>query len=781
MYQLEGDKQQAFDPNDAKVAEAKEKAAQGMLAEVQGGRTAIEAKAPPQEANLSLSAMMFYGAIPGADKPPEPVPAREATKGFANNLAQSFTYSLVQGPVDGVSQLFDKSFGSSLQKSLHFMDAPAQAKFGTSDWAAQQIGGAAGMVAPYLLLHTGVSKVVGREVQTANSLSRANIGRFAAQESGIAAISGTIYGGVFTPVNSASQDFWGDRFRNAATSGLTFATLSGSSIGLQGLGRSMSAGGRTAFGRMLQHEVVAGVASAVPAGIVHADGGSLLAGKGLATGKERTEAITTFAMVGGIFGGGHRLLNNYRTSRAQNTEANTTAADASGGTVRAANVFMLGERIAKPSEAAKMPELKGATEQPVKGEMTKAAAPEANLPPLEVGKPTTRYQGLEPNAVVERIIDTKNGGKIVMFSSGEKVIDIPGEAIRTQKAGGRIVVEARDGKVSETRIKSQIPLEEKPLNVASGAFEQIGKDLSNFADRPFTLDGRQYASVEAFYQGLKWPDAAKRAEVSVLTGKEAKFSAREAPKSQTFEYEGQTYKLGSPEHHQLMKRAIRESLEQNPEVMKDFLETYPRPIEHKTGRRENPRSAFPGSTFTRILSELRAELREKHGVTSEVPAPIKPATEVNMGESKSISETLRGVIDSGDLPQRQNLEVYSKAMEGSPHRVKEYVTTGSDSVVMKLTDGNILKLTKEGELPPARSFDMPVVDKGTAMADRITVNWFVQPEAKSPVTQADLMPFLQRIRQEGYRMIDPSLSNLGYFQGEVRLLDPWAVVEIPKQ
>jgi hypothetical protein len=120
-------------------------------------------------------------------------------------------------------------------------------------------------------------------------------------------------------------------------------------------------------------------------------------------------------------------------------------------------------------------------------------------------------------------------------------------------------------------------------------------------------------------------------------------------------------------------------------------------------------------------------------------------------------------------------------MENSPHRVKEYVTTGSDSVVMKLTDGNMLKLTKEGELPPARSFDMPVVDKGTALADQITVNWFIQPEAKSPVAQADLMPFLQRIRQEGYRMIDPSLSNLGYYNGEVKLLDPWAVVEIPKQ
>lgn len=234
---------------------------------------------------------------------------------------------------------------------------------------------------------------------------------------------------------------------------------------------------------------------------------------------------------------------------------------------------------------------------------------------LEIGKPTTRYQGLEADAVVERIVETRNGGRIVLFSSGEKVIDFPGEPIRTHKAGGRVVIEARDGKISEHRIKNQTPPDEKPLNVASGAFEEIGKRLSNFAERPFTMDGRRYASVEAFYQGLKWPDAAKRTEVAALTGKEAKYAAKGAPKSPTVEYDGQSYALGSPEHHQLIKRVIGESLEQNPDVMQAFLETHPRPLEHKTGRKENPRSAFPGSAFTRVLAELRDELREKYRPT----------------------------------------------------------------------------------------------------------------------------------------------------------------------
>jgi hypothetical protein len=227
--------------------------------------------------------------------------------------------------------------------------------------------------------------------------------------------------------------------------------------------------------------------------------------------------------------------------------------------------------------------------------------------PLEVGQLTTRFQGVDSGAMVTRIVELKNGGRIVLFSSGDKVIEIPGQGLKTQKPDGRLFVEQNDGSVVESRIKSLIPLAEKPLNVASGAGEAIGKLLSNFAARPFEIDAKRYTSFEAFYQGLKWPDPAKRAEIASLYGKAAKLTARGAPKTKTFEYQGNTYCFGSEEHHHLIKRAIRESLEQNPEIRNAFVQTHPRPIEHKTGRRENPNSNFPGYVFTSILTELRFE------------------------------------------------------------------------------------------------------------------------------------------------------------------------------
>ena len=207
-----------------------------------------------------------------------------------------------------------------------------------------------------------------------------------------------------------------------------------------------------------------------------------------------------------------------------------------------------------------------------------------------------------------RIVELKNGGRVILFSSGDKVLELPGQPTKTEKPDGRIVVEQVDGQVSESRIKRLIPLEERPLNVASGAGEPIGKLLSNFAERSFVMDGKPYASVEAFYQGLKWPDDAKREEAAKLSSKTAKYAARGAPRSERFEYQTRTYCFGSQEHHQLIKRAIRASLEQNPVILQQFIATYPRPIVHKTGGPENAHSNFPGPAFTRILMALRLEL-----------------------------------------------------------------------------------------------------------------------------------------------------------------------------
>lgn len=186
------------------------------------------------------------------------------------------------------------------------------------------------------------------------------------------------------------------------------------------------------------------------------------------------------------------------------------------------------------------------------------------------------------------------------------VIEKPGGDRITRRADGTSIQETTEGERIERKPKP--PHRERPLNVASMSSEQIGKLMSNFAPTPFVLDGHRYSSVEAFYVSLKFSDDPKmQAAIRRMDGKEAK-RAGSRSKATRATHQGREFLLGSPEHHALIKRAIRAKLEQNPEVARAFAATHPRPIVHDTGRPERSTTTFPAAEFTRILTELRDEL-----------------------------------------------------------------------------------------------------------------------------------------------------------------------------
>ncbi|MGQ0674516.1 MAG: NADAR family protein [Rhodospirillales bacterium] len=162
----------------------------------------------------------------------------------------------------------------------------------------------------------------------------------------------------------------------------------------------------------------------------------------------------------------------------------------------------------------------------------------------------------------------------------------------------------------------------KPINVSSAGDEEIGRRMSNFAAAPFTLDGRRYASVEGFYVGLKFADAASRVRAAALAGREAYEFGKSSALTET-EYGGRRFALGSAEHHVLIARAIRAKLAAHPDLARAFAATHPRPIVHVTAQPERPGTFMPASTLCRILTEIRDELVAK-GVTSSPPVRRRP-------------------------------------------------------------------------------------------------------------------------------------------------------------
>src|SRR5438045_3400389 len=56
----------------------------------------------------------------------------------------------------------------------------------------------------------------------------------------------------------------------------------------------------------------------------------------------------------------------------------------------------------------------------------------------------------------------------------------------------------------------------EPINVTSRSLDPAIQLISNLAPSPFELDGRRYGSVEAFWQGLKFPEESRRQEIAPL-------------------------------------------------------------------------------------------------------------------------------------------------------------------------------------------------------------------------------------------------------------------------
>jgi hypothetical protein len=295
-----------------------------------------------------------------------PEPAKSSLMG---EFGHSFAYQLVQAPVDAVAQMVDGKANGSAREAVHFIDAPAAAQFGTADWVAQQSGQALGAILPILAIHSGVSAALESNYSVKATLAMsenlsvlsgkqqvASVGAKIA-ESGL---TGVVYSGVFTPTATDEQNLWQAKARNAAVGGLTFATLSGSSLGLKSLGESTVAS-RPALSSLLRSDLASGVMSGVPAGLVSANANSLLSGKGFAGATEQIQSVIGFSTIGGAMGMANSALAEIRPA------AHSSEAPAS---FKAAGVDVDGRPLAdsaRTSVTAKLPDYSN-------GELTRCGA-----------------------------------------------------------------------------------------------------------------------------------------------------------------------------------------------------------------------------------------------------------------------------------------------------------------------------------------------------------------------------------------------------------------------
>jgi hypothetical protein len=175
-----------------------------------------------------------------------------------------------------------------------------------------------------------------------------------------------------------------------------------------------------------------------------------------------------------------------------------------------------------------------------------------------------------------------------------------------------------------------MPQEAGPGEVILSKRNELGL-LSNFAATPFTFKGKRYASLEGFWQMMKYPEGPNdarakfpglkwkytRDEVSNLTSFEAKDAGTLAEENMkqmgiawvTFAGKRIKYRSQAPgEHYRLIVAATREKVRQNPEVKKVLLATGDLILKPDHHQGPNPPPAW---RYYEILTQIRNDLQQR--------------------------------------------------------------------------------------------------------------------------------------------------------------------------
>lgn len=225
-------------------------------------------------------------------------------------------HTLVQGPVDALSQVIDKTAGTNLLPSLRLIPEAKKTEFGSGEWFQQTVGGAVGAL-PYLLaLHAGSKQFLSKSMLSADTRLLMNAGaklggeatrQVARFELSAAGLTGLSYGGLLTPVRAeesgTTSDFIAAKFRHAAVGAGTFMTMHASMIETKSLAERFKPG---ILQTALKSDIGAGALSGLPAGMFAAQWDSILQGKGFASAKDTSESVLGFSLIGGLMPAGQR-------------------------------------------------------------------------------------------------------------------------------------------------------------------------------------------------------------------------------------------------------------------------------------------------------------------------------------------------------------------------------------------------------------------------------------------------------------------------------------------
>ncbi len=257
-------------------------------------------------------------------------------------LANSAIYSAIDAPLTGLTQIVDKVSGSHLSKVVKHtaetlgIKTPGSEKFGTLNWAAYELGSAAGMMLPFMTIYKGLSitndsLLIDSSSALTDKLALTDTMALAKREALRSGVSGFIYGSVLQPT-AANSHFLADRFSNGITDAASFGVLGlSNSLLSSSLGKlatsvqesALSPLVKTPIQSLINNPLNAGLLASIPTGISNAEINALANHKLIASSNAIKQDILTMAFIGGSFGLANRFTLEHSSTNPTINLANT--------------------------------------------------------------------------------------------------------------------------------------------------------------------------------------------------------------------------------------------------------------------------------------------------------------------------------------------------------------------------------------------------------------------------------------------------------------------------
>ena len=143
------------------------------------------------------------------------------------------------------------------------------------------------------------------------------------------------------------------------------------------------------------------------------------------------------------------------------------------------------------------------------------------------------------------------------------------------------------------------------IDIYSGSWDWIERELSNFTEHPFTFDGIYYRTIEAFLQSLKYETPQ---EINHLRGHEVYkvcHSNNSWKKDLTMWYKGKPIHRLSDAYNNLIYNAYLSMAEQNKPFLEALSHSKPYILAHTMGCKDKHHTILTEKEFCDILNEIR--------------------------------------------------------------------------------------------------------------------------------------------------------------------------------